>query len=325
MPWVDDVLEGLEIQVQKLWYDVLRLLAVAGWTLQKGLFMMGHAIELANLWLVEHAFAPLISHTNNQMQFTASIAFVIALFVLGITYLLAAFVKLDVVRPRSAIGWYLAGAVFFQLGPQLYQGMHAFRRDISSGFYQAAMASMDNAGSPFVSLGAVSSDDLPPLEPCDALGPYLPGATQAVPFGQGVDGLDIALAYLRADGQDVMGYLPPFPTPCLQMHADEYPSDLPADWTHWQESYFYIGNESRFFGVLDADGRQYSLDQAGAAQFRIFSAWPLVIFGVTEQTIFLLLTIAQGLTFVSLSVSDSRPVVLFPPQLALRRYQPNSF
>ena len=52
--------------------DLLHLLAVAGWTLQKGLFMMGHAIELANLWLAENVFAPLITQTNNQMQVTVS-------------------------------------------------------------------------------------------------------------------------------------------------------------------------------------------------------------------------------------------------------------
>src|SRR5512145_1856525 len=147
MPWVDDVLEGLQVQIDKLWYDLLRLLAVAGWTLQKGLFLMGHAIELVNLWLVEHAFAPLIEQTNNQMRVTASLAFVIALIVLGITYLLAAFVRLDVVSPRGAIGWYLAGAVFFQLGPQLYREMHDFRRELSSGFYNTALDSLQSAGS----------------------------------------------------------------------------------------------------------------------------------------------------------------------------------
>jgi hypothetical protein len=36
MPWVDDVLDGLQVQIDKLWYDLLHLLAVAGWTLQKG-------------------------------------------------------------------------------------------------------------------------------------------------------------------------------------------------------------------------------------------------------------------------------------------------
>jgi len=303
MPWVDDVLDGLQVQIDKLWYDLLRLLALAGWTLQKGLFMMGHAIELANLWLVENAFAPLIQQTNNQMQVTAGLSFVIALIVLGITYLLAAFVKLDVVSPRSAIGWYLAGAVFFQLGPTLYQGMNDFRRDLSSGFYNVALDSMQGAGSPFSSLAAVTSSDLPPLPACDALGPYLPGATMT-PFGSGVDGLDIALAYLLADGQDVMGYPPPVPTACMQPRGALYDPALPTHWQFYEDSYFYVASSSYFFGdPLGDDERKASIDKAGAAQFRIFSAWPMVIFGVVEQLIFLLLTIAQGLTFVSFSVA----------------------
>jgi len=301
MPWVDDVLDGLQVQIDKLWYDLLRLLALAGWTLQKGLFMMGHAIELANIWLVENAFAPLITQTNNQMRVTAGLAFVIALMVLGITYLLAAFVKLDVVSPRGAIGWYLAGVVFFQLGPLLYQGMNDFRRDLSTGFYTVALDSMQSAGSPFSSLGAVTSSDLPPLEACDALGPYLPGATG---FSNDVDGLDIALAYLLADGQDVMGYPPPTLTSCFQPRGALYDPALPTHWQFYEDSYFYVGSSSQFFGdPLGEEERKESIDKAGAAQFRIFSAWPMVIFGVVEQLIFLLLTIAQGLTFVSFSVA----------------------
>ncbi|NLF75933.1 MAG: hypothetical protein GX573_09550, partial [Chloroflexi bacterium] len=303
MPWVDDILDGLQVQIDKLWYDLMHLLALAGWTLQKGLFMMGHSIELANLWLVENAFAPLISQTNNQMRVTASLAFVIALIVLGITYLLAAFVRLDVVSPRGAIGWYLAGIVFFQRGPLLYQGMHDFRRDLSSGFYNVALDSMQSAGSPFSSLGAVTSSDLPPLPACDALGPYLPGATMT-PFGSGVDGLDIALAYLLADGQDVMGYPSPVPTACFQPRGALYDPALPTHWQFYEDSYFYVANSSQFFGdPLGEEERKASIDHAGAAQFRIFSAWPMVFFGVVEQLIFLLLTIAQGLTFVSFSVA----------------------
>ncbi len=59
---------------------------------------------------------------------------------------------------------------------------------------------------------------------------------------------------------------------------------------------------------MNEEERKAAIDKAGAAQFRIFSAWPLVIFGVVEQLIALLLTLAQGLTFVSLSVTDSRLV-----------------
>ncbi len=304
MPWVDDILNGLKVQIDQLWYDLLHLLAVAGWSLQKGLFMMGHTIDLINLWMVNNAFAPLISQTNNQMRVTASLAFVIALIVLGITYLLAAFLRLDVVSPRSAIGWYLAGAVFFQLGPTLYQGMDEFRRDISSGFYHVALESMQGVGSPFGSLAAVNSTDLPPLELCDALGPYLPGATMTA-FGEGVDGLDVALAYLLADGEDVMGYPAPVLTACFQPRGALYERNLPTYWQFDEAAYFYTGNGSWRFEAMSDEERQASIDLAGAAQFRIASAWPLVIFGVMEQLIYLLLTIAQGITFVSLSMPDS--------------------
>lgn len=261
MSVVDDLLEGLQVQIDKLWYDILRLLAVTGWTLQKGLFMMGHTIDLINLWLVNNAFAPLIQQTNDQMRVTASLSFVIALIVLGITYLLAAFVRLDVVNPRSAIGWYLAGAVFFQLGPTLYQGMYEFRRDVSSGFYNVAMANMDSAGSPFSSLGAVTSDDLPPLEACDALGPYLPGA-QMTAFGEGVDGLDIALSYLLADGQDVMGYPAPVPTACFQPRGAMYKTDLPTAWQFYEDGYFYVANASWGFDDMNDEERQASIDNS---------------------------------------------------------------
>jgi hypothetical protein len=104
MPWVDDVLNRLEVQLDKLWYDVLRLLAVAGWALQKGLFLMGHAIQLLNLWLVNNAFAPLIAQTNNQMRVTASLSFVIALLVLGVASLPRFHFVLDI--PEQGL-WYL--------------------------------------------------------------------------------------------------------------------------------------------------------------------------------------------------------------------------
>jgi hypothetical protein len=302
MPAVDDLLNGLQVQIDKFWYDILRLLAVSGWTLQKGLFMMGHALELMNLWLVDEAFAPLIEQTNAQMKVSASLAFVLALFVLGITYLLAAFAHLQVVNPRSAIAWYLAGAIFFQLGPQLYRSMNTFRQNLSEGFYQIALDNLGTNDSPFSSLVHVQSSDLPPLEACDALGPYLPDAN-AVPFGQNVEGLDIALAYLRADGQDVMGYPAPSLTACFQPRGALYETDLPTAWQFYEDGYFYVANASWGFDDMSDEERQDSIDNAGAAQFRILSAWPLVIFGVIEQMIFLLLTIAQGLTFVSFSVA----------------------
>ena len=78
------------------------------------------------------------------------------------------------------------------------------------------------------------------------------------PINQGaVDGLDVALAYLRADGSDVMAF--------------DYPS--------------------------------YSPDCP--AHGRMLTAWPLILFGVIEQLVYLLITVAMGITFLLYASSSS--------------------
>ena len=147
---VDDVLNGLQIQIDTLWYNLLFSLAGMGWSLERAFLMMGYTIELMNQWLVDHAFAPLIAQTNASLQMAVSLAFVVALLVLGITYLLAAFARMRIVEPKSAIAWYLAGALFFAFGPQLYQGMSDFRRDLASAFYASSLSGLSAAsGSAF--------------------------------------------------------------------------------------------------------------------------------------------------------------------------------
>jgi len=135
MPIIDDILRGIQVQLDALWYNVLFSLAGIGWGIQRGFITMGYSIELLNQWLVESAFSPLIAQTNASLRIAVSVAFVVALIVLGITYLLAAFARMRVVEPRSAVAWYLAAALFFTLGPELYRGMSDFRRTINQGLY----------------------------------------------------------------------------------------------------------------------------------------------------------------------------------------------
>ena len=201
MPIVDDVLNGLQIQIDTLWWNLMFSLAGMGWSLQRAFLMMGYTIELMNQWLVDNAFTPLIAQTNASLQVAVSIAFVVALLVLGVTYLLAAFARMRIVEPKSAIAWYLAGALFFALGPSLYQGMSDFRRDISQAFYTSSLSGLSAAtGSAFNSLSSVDSADMGILNLCDNFGSYMPV------WNATIDGLDVALAYLRADGIDLMGY-----------------------------------------------------------------------------------------------------------------------
>ncbi|MBW4438281.1 MAG: hypothetical protein KME04_14175 [Pleurocapsa minor GSE-CHR-MK-17-07R] len=54
--------------------------------------------------------------------------------------------------------------------------------------------------------------------------------------------------------------------------------------------------------MTDAE-RAASITMASAAQGRLLTGWPLILFGVAEQLVYLLLTIAQGLTFISFAVA----------------------
>jgi hypothetical protein len=49
--------------------------------------------------------------------------------------------------------------------------------------------------------------------------------------------------------------------------------------------------------------RAASIAIASSSQGRLLTAWPLVLFGVVEQLVYLLITIAQGLTFISFGVA----------------------
>ena len=58
MPIIDDMLQGLQIQIDSLWYNILLSLAGIHWSAERAFIMMGYTIELMNTWLVNNAFTP---------------------------------------------------------------------------------------------------------------------------------------------------------------------------------------------------------------------------------------------------------------------------
>ena len=105
--------------MDELLYSVIVTIAGVHWGIQKAILMAGYTVKLINQWLVENAFMPIIGDTNDSLRGAVNVVFVVALLVLGITYMLAAFIRLDIVNPRSALTWYVAGALFFAAGPSL--------------------------------------------------------------------------------------------------------------------------------------------------------------------------------------------------------------
>jgi hypothetical protein len=294
--------------IDELFYSVIVLIAGVHWSLQEAVLMAGYTIKLVNQWLIENAFMPIIAQTNNSLSLAISVVFVVALLVLGITYLLAAFIRLDVVAPRSAIMWYVAGIMFFTIGPSFYQGMNTFRLNISQLMYLSVLQGLDDNAGDFSSLAQVDSNDLDLGPLCDQFDVYLPEATGPGP----IDGLDIAMAYLRGHAQDVMGYPQPVYSPgCGIYLQNPNPSTwageggtsvVPMDWN--MEGNYFDHNVSpiTWDDVEDSD-RDRAVSMAGSSQQRALTAWPLLLFGLVEQIVHLLITIAMGITFVSFGVA----------------------
>lgn len=293
--------------MDELLYSVIVTIAGVHWGIQKAILMAGYTVKLINQWLVENAFMPIIGDTNDSLRGAVNVVFVVALLVLGITYMLAAFIRLDIVNPRSALTWYVAGALFFAAGPSLYQGMNDFRMQISELMYLSVLQSMDDNSGDFSSLAMANSHDLDLALLCDQFDVYLPGATGAGP----IDGLDIAMAYLRGHSYDVMGYDPPVSGGCtlyvLNQNASTYASSpgtslVPLDWNR-NGGYFDHMQAPQHWDTLTAEDRSSSVSWAGASQQRALTAWPVLIFALIEQVVHLLITIALGVTFISFGIA----------------------
>lgn len=289
-------------------YNVIVLIAGVHWSLQKAVIMAGYTIKLINQWLIENAFVPIIAQTNDSLRLAVSYVFIIALLVLGLTYMLAALVRLDVVSPRNAITWYAAGLLFFTIGPSFYQGMNDFRLNIAQVMYVSVLDGLNNNAGDFSSLAQVNSNDLDLGALCDQFDVYLPGATGPGP----IDGLDIAMAYLRGHPQDVMGYPQPVFSPgcgiyLMNPNASTWAgaggtSVVPMDW-NMEGNYFDYTVSPITWDSVSGDERDAAVSRAGASQQRALTAWPLILFALVEQIVHLLITIAMGVTFISFGIA----------------------
>ncbi len=294
--------------LDELLYGIIVLIAGIHWNLQEALLMAGYTVKLVNQWLIDNVFAPVIAQTNGSLGVAVGYVFIAALLVLGITYMLASFIRLDVVSPRSALIWYIAGVLFFSIGPSFYRGLNDFRLNIGQVMYLSVLNGMGANAGDFSSLAQIDSNDLGLGSLCDQFDVYLPGATGPGP----IDGLDIAMAYLRGHAQDVMGYPQPVYSPgCGIYLQNPNPSTwagaggtsvVPMDW-NFDGGYFDYNLAPLTWDGVDGAVRAAAVSMAGSSQQRALSAWPLLLFALVEQIVHLLITIAMGITFVSFGMA----------------------
>ncbi|MHB8627533.1 MAG: hypothetical protein ACYDBJ_10020 [Aggregatilineales bacterium] len=286
-------------------FDLVWITTSLSWTfLARPLAYIGYVIEVLNHLLASAVFAPLIGQLGGSLATAVNFAWVIALFVLGMCYLLAAFAQIRVVSPKAVFVWYLVALAFFQVGPSLYSTMDAFRGSIQGMFYgsvltyfqssQLANLNLQNTSSGVSALGLTTL--------CDNFGSYLGNPVNY--FG----GLDVALAFLRADGYDVMGYLPKTGNAecATSSPMPNFAWSLPRSWydpgSFFDATQAPVSSTSNFFN-LTTDQQGQVIANAVSGLLRLVAGIPLLIFGVLEQVVALCLTIAEGLTFLSFAVA----------------------
>ena len=93
------------------------------------------------------------------------------------------------------------------------------------------------------------------LQPCDNFG-WLSGQPSNQP-GQGVDGLDIGMAYMLATSRDVLGNPPASIGNCTTVNPGGYPSNLPFRW-YYTDGYFQQSISPPTWEYISDDDRQRS-------------------------------------------------------------------
>jgi hypothetical protein len=287
-------------------YDISRIIAGFMWSISKILTTTGVGIGILNDWLAANFFQPMIQMTSSTMKPIVGVFMFAAMGVLGISYFLAAFIRLNVVSLKSVLVWWFAGALFFSVGPSFYLSMRQLHQALSSLFYASSLNTISTQN-PFNSLAA---GDPAASSPVYAMSPLCSNFTTLMAgSASNINGLDVALAFQKADGFDVVDA----GVKCL---GGGVALDVPRSWLA-ANGFFDAANAPDSWpamvicppapAVCDYDtlvqaevsNMQNAVNQTFAGIAREWQATPLTWFGIVEQLVALCLIIAQGLTFIS--------------------------
>ena len=287
------MLDGVIVPVQQMAYSILYFAAETLWGINQALLLVGYYILSITSWLSQQMFQPLLASIGNATDSLLLPVFTLAMIILAITYLLGVFGVFRVVEFKSAFVWMLVAVMWFQFGPELYLGFEQFRRELSGGFYGTTFTDLVDGGGSVEGMNQIGdAGDMQIDPPINNFGAYLT-------YDTAIDGLDIAMAYLDADACDVLRT-----AGCLfQPIPDGSNGSMPLDW-YRAGGYFYIDQHSFFyqFGMTQEE-RQSSLDDAARGIWAGLSGIVISLFGMVEQIVNLLLTIAFGIAFASFFIA----------------------
>jgi len=287
------MLDGVIVPVQQMVYSILYFVAETLWDINQAILLVGYYVMSITSWMSQQMFQPLLASIGNSTDSLLLPVFTLAMIILGITYLLGVFGVFRVVEFKSAVIWCAVAVMWFQFGPELYLEFEQFRRALSGGFYGTVFTDVTGAGGTIEGMGQIgNAGDMQIDPPTNNFGAFLT-------FDTSIDGLDIALAYLDADGCDVLRT-----TGCLfQPMPDGNNGSMPLMW-YQTDGAFDINQHSFFysFGMTQGE-RQQSLDNATHGIWMAFSGIVVSFFGLLEQIIQLMLTLAFGIAFASFFIA----------------------
>jgi predicted flap endonuclease-1-like 5' DNA nuclease len=286
------MLDGVIVPIQQALFSILYFLSIIFWELNQALLLVGYYILTITSWLSESMFQPLLESVGNSTDSLLLPVFTLAMLTLAITYFLGVFGVFRVVEFKSAVMWLFVAVMWFQFGPEIYLGFEGTRRELGGAFFATTFTDLTNGEGSIEGLGSVGdAGDLNISPPTNNFGAFLS-------FDTAIDGLDIALAYLDADGCDVLRQ-----TGCLVfLRPDGTVGDLPTTW-YTAGSYFDFTQDGFNFPSMSNPERQASLDSAASGIWRALSGTVVSFFGMLEQIVQLLLTIAFGIGFASFFIA----------------------
>ena len=265
------------VPFQQMFYALLYAIAAQLWGLNRAMLLAGLLVELFTQWLTEHLFGPAITNFNILSQGLFPTFVTVAMILLAIGYLAAPFFKLRVVSPGKGLAWLVFAIVFYQVGPGLYVQGEQARRAISADLYAKSLAQASQVGPLGVLQNVSSGADAPLAGLGNQFGSYVAGDHY-------VDGLDIAMAFMLASGDEVM----------------QAPTDLPIG---FDQTYFNAQQSAVNYLAMSPAERSASLSKGVSGILRLIFSLIVIFFGIAEQLIYLALAFAIGTLFLSMSIA----------------------
>ena len=284
---------GLVVPIMEMLYSLVYTIARILWFLDQILISGAIAIAWLRNEIVSNIFVPVLGNISTLTESMVGGIFVVALLVLGATYMLSVFFRLNVVEFKSAFLWWLLAGIIFGVGPGVYVQFEQFRMNVGGWFYVAASDAANNAsfGSPIVG-GSPQTDPATEMNPVTDV---IDGSMY--PMLSGVDGIDTTLAYLYADACDALR------TPAVCTGFGQLP-DLPYIMVEaGGESFFDPEYGPANFRNMPQEERVESIELAGMGAWRLFSGLLMALVALIEQVIQLILTISFMLGWAGMYIA----------------------